>query len=247
MKNRTLAASALLMLTIVIAGAGPWQLSLILKIVLVAFFAIGWPRYLGIPARKTLSLVIGIVGAIGMLIAHFTPASDLRGLLGWLAPVIALGIGAVIVVQLIRGTGQSHRLESGFGSVTGVILVTSGAGWLAILRSSGGFELLPGAAACVLVVVLLSMTSWPDQIVAPFGLALGALAAALVTLLISGPDFLIAAIVAALVTAAIFLGFRKMMIMAQPPTEILSQLALGAAPVLALGSMLYFVGRSFLL
>lgn len=240
-KNRSLAASVFVTLAVVVSGLGPWPGFLVVGTLLVLTFAIGWPYYLGLPARKTLATLIAVVGLISMLIAQFASGPSL---LGWLAPVSAAGVVAVFVVQLIRGTGQSHRLESLFGSVAGIVLATSAAGWVAVPRLSGGDELLAISGGCAVVVLLLSMLSWPDRIVAPLGLLVGGLVGSLMALMFAGRS-LLGPLVTALVVSSVLLAFRRMTTMARPTQSAWGQLGLAVAPVLALGAVVYFAGRMF--
>ena len=96
---------------------------------------VGWPHYLGIPAKKTLAAVIGLCGAGSAVAAASVPAP---GYLDWTPGFIALGVISVFVVQLVRGTGQAQRLESTLGCCVGVLLSCLGAGWIAGARFTGG-------------------------------------------------------------------------------------------------------------
>jgi hypothetical protein len=92
---------------------------LAVAVVVALAVGVGWPHYLGIPAKKTLAAVIGLPGAGSAVAAAVVPAP---GYLDWTPGFIALGVSAVFVVQLIRGTGQAQRLESILGCCVGVLL-----------------------------------------------------------------------------------------------------------------------------
>ncbi|WP_394939604.1 permease [Psychromicrobium sp. YIM B11713] len=208
-------------------------------IVIAALFGFGWPHYLAIPARKTLGLVISIAGALSAIAANF---SNGPSYLLWLAPIIAVGVGAIFAVQLIRGTGQSHRLESTFGGVVGVLISAVGSGWIAAHRftGDGALTLITGASA--VVVLLLGMIRWPDRIIAPLGLVLGALAGPLVAIAFSDLHILPAAVIG-VVVAAILLSFRRLNSIVPALHSIPGGIAMGLAPVLSLGGVVYFIDK----
>ncbi|NYE95320.1 hypothetical protein FHU41_001541 [Psychromicrobium silvestre] len=214
-------------------------LELAVAIILAALFGFGWPHYLAIPARKTLGTAISLVGALSAITAHFNSGP---GYLLWVAPIIAVGVGAVFIIQLIRGTGQSHRLESIFGGVVGVLIAAVGSGWIAAHRFTGdsAMTLITGASA--VVVLLLGLIRWPDRIIAPLGLILGTLAGPLVGLLFSDMHILQAAIIG-FVVAAILLSFRRLASIAPAVHSIPGGIALGLAPIFSLGAMVYFIDK----
>lgn len=227
------------LVAIIAASYGPSGLALTVGIVFSALFGYGWPHYLAIPAKKTLGAVIAICGALAVVIARFSPGP---GYLAWLPAVIALGVGAVFVIQLIRGTGQSHRLESTFGCVAGVLIVTVGAGWIAAHRFTGESAMTWIAGLSAVVVLLLGMIRWPDRIIAPLGLVLGGLAGPLAALLFSDVHILPAAVIG-LVIAAVLLSFRRLASIASPLGNVAGSIAMGLAPVLSLGAMVYFIDK----
>ena len=82
---------------------------LVVGVLIAAGVGIGWPHFLGIPARKTLAVLIGLPGVGAAIAATYLPAP---GFLDWTPSFMAAGVMAVFVMQLIRGTGQAQRLES---------------------------------------------------------------------------------------------------------------------------------------
>lgn len=232
-------AGLLGLVAIVAASYGPSGLSVFVGIVFAALFGYGWPHYLGIPAKKTLGLVIAVCGSLSVLVAKFAPGPDMLSLL----PVImALGVIAVFVIQLIRGTGQSYRLESTFGCVVGVFIASVGSGWIAAHRFTQESAMTWIAGICAVVVLLLSMLPWPDRIITPLGLLLGALAGPLAALLFSDLHILPAAVIG-LVIAAVLLSFRRLANISTPLGHVAGAVAMGLAPVLSLGAMVYFIDK----
>lgn len=212
------------------------------SIALAAVFGYGWPYYLGIPAKKTLGTVIALTGAASALTAGLTAGSEF---LAWTPIYLAVGFGAVMVVQLIRGTGQKHRLESTLGSGAGVAIAAFASGWVASFRFLGepGMTLIVAASTTVAIVV--GMLSWPDRVLAPLTIALAALSGPLAALLFSDVRIVPAAVLG-LIVGAVIAAFRRLRTLAGPPSSRFGMAASALAPVLSLGALLYFVERMIL-
>jgi hypothetical protein len=208
-------------------------------VVIAAAVGIGWPHFLRIPAKKTLAAVIGLAGAGSALAAAYAPAP---GFLDWTPPFIALGIMAVFVVQLIRGTGQAQRLESTLGCSVGVLLSCLGAGWIAGARFNGVREMLLVAAISGVVALLAGLIRWPDSIVAPLGIVLAGLAGPLAGLVLSDIAVLPAAIFG-VVVGAVLVSFRRLVTLRGAPLNVPAALSMGLAPVSAVGSLAYFIDK----
>lgn len=207
--------------------------------------AAGWPHLLEVPARKTLSTVIALSGLAAVAAALLAPAGSL---LMWLPTAVALGVAAVFVVQLLRGTGQSHRLESTLGAATGVLLAGMGSGWVAADRlaastANPGIMLVTGLT--MLVALAVCEIPWPDRIVAPLAVVMAALAGALAAALFAGVPPAVAAAVAA-AAAAVLASFRRLILAGKGPGNWLAALSLAGAPVLAIGSLVYFIDKLLL-
>ncbi|WP_309081150.1 hypothetical protein [Zhihengliuella sp.] len=101
--------------------------------VLVAAFAYGWPRLLGLAGRWHVTWLLLLVGFASALAALWTP---LPNPLQWLPVTIAVGVLATFVTQLVRGTGTSQRLEATLGSLLGVVVVALGSGWVGVVTTA---------------------------------------------------------------------------------------------------------------
>lgn len=230
-----------------VIGASYLSIPVLTAVVCVAAVVIGagWPVLLGVPAKKTLATVISLAGISTAVLASVAPTG--MPLL-WMAVVIALGVMAVFLIQLIRGTGQPHRLESTFGASTGLVLTSLGAGWIAADRLSAnsantGMMLVTGIS--MLVAIAVCTLRWPDRIVAPLGAVLATLAGPLAATLFASVPMLPAAVVGAVV-GIIIVCFRRLILADGGPTRLLAMLAAGAAPVMAAGSLVYFLERMLL-
>ena len=208
-------------------------------ILIAAAVGIGWPHFLRIPAKKTLAAVIALPGAASAVTAALAPAP---GYLDWTPTFVALGMMAVFVVQLIRGTGQAQRLESTLGCCAGVLLSCLGAGWIAGSRFNGVREMLLVAAVSAAVALLAGLIRWPDSIVAPLGVVLAGLAGPLAGLVLSDIAVLPAAVFG-VVVGAVLASFRRLATLRGAPLNIPAALGMGLAPVSAVGSLAYFIDK----
>lgn len=200
---------------------------------------VGWPHYLGIPAKKTLAAVIGLSGAGSAVAAATVPAP---GYLDWTPGFIALGVISVFLVQLVRGTGQAQRLESTLGCCVGVLLSCLGAGWIAGARFNGVKEMMLVAGVSAAFALLAGLIRWPDSIVAPLGIALAGLAGPLAGLVLSGVAVLPAAVFG-VVVGAVLVSFRRLVTLRGTPLNFPAALGMGLAPVSAVGSLAYFIDK----
>ncbi|MGG5170926.1 permease [Pseudarthrobacter sp. J1738] len=207
--------------------------------VVAALIGLGWPHFLGIPARKTLGAVLGLSAVASVVTAAMTKAP---GFLEWTPAFIALGCMAVMLVQLIRGTGQAARLESTLGACAGVMLAALSAGWIANTRYNGVSEMVLVAGISAAVALLVGMIRWPDRIVAPLGVVMAALAAPLSGLVFSDLAVVPAA-VTGVVVASVLMSFRRLVSLHRGSLSVMAAIGVGLAPVAAVGALAYFIDK----
>lgn len=212
---------------------------LVAAVVLALAVGVGWPHFLGIPARKTLAVLIGLPGAGSAVAATYVPAP---AFLDWTPAFIAAGVVAVFVMQLIRGTGQAQRLESILGSCAGVLLACLGAGWIAASRFNGVREMLLVAAISAAVALLTGLLRWPDRVVAPLGIVLAGLAGPLAGLIFSDIAVIPAALVG-VVIGSVLVSFRRLVILRGEALNVAAAISVAIAPVLSVGSLAYFIDK----
>jgi len=236
----TIGAFGIAALVAIIAGVytSPQALTGVAVVVALAV-GFGWPHFLRIPAKKTLAAVIAVPGAGSAVAAGLVPAP---GFLDWTPAFMALGMMAVFVVQLIRGTGQAQRLESTLGCCAGVLLSCLGAGWIAGARFNGVREMLVVAAISAAVALLAGLIRWPDSIVAPLGIVMAGLAGPLAGLVFSDIAVLPAAVFG-VVVGAVLVSFRRLVTLRGAPLNLPAALSMGLAPVSAVGSLAYFIDK----
>ena len=212
---------------------------LAVAVLIAAGVGIGWPHFLGIPAKKTLAVLIGLPGIGAAVAATYVPAP---GFLDWTPSFMAAGVMAIFVMQLIRGTGQAQRLESTLGSSAGVMLSSLGAGWIACSRFNGVREMVLVAAISAAVALLAGLIRWPDRVVAPLGVVAAGLAGPLAGLVFSDIAVLPAAIVG-VVVGAVLVSFRRLVILRGESLSFAAALGIGLGPVSAVGSLAYFIDK----
>ena len=240
MKPWTIGTIGLAGLAVFVGGAYTSPEVLLGVAVLVALaVGIGWPHFLGIPAKKTLAAIIGLPGAGSAVAATYVPAP---GFLDWTPAFIAAGVMAVFLMQLIRGTGQAQRLESTLGSSAGVLLSCLGAGWIAASRFNGVKEMLLVAGISAAFALLAGLIRWPDRIVAPLGIVLAGLTAPLAGLIFSNIAVIPAAVVG-IVVGAVLVSLRRLVILRGDEINFPAALGMGLAPVAAVGSLAYFIDK----
>ncbi|MCU1521978.1 MAG: permease [Arthrobacter sp.] len=227
-------------LVAVIAGAYSAPEALLAVACLTALgIGIGWPHFLGIPAKKTLAALIGLPGVGSAIAATYLPAP---GFLDWTPSFIAAGVMAIFVMQLVRGTGQAQRLESTLGSCAGVMLSCLGAGWIAGSRFNGVREMVLVAGVSAAIALLAGLIRWPDRVVAPLGIIGAGLAGPLAGLVFSDIAVLPAAL-AGVVVGSVLVSFRRLVVLRGEALNFPAALGMGLAPVSAVGSLAYFIDK----
>ncbi|HSO92193.1 MAG TPA: permease [Arthrobacter sp.] len=224
---------------IVVASYTSPEALLAVSVLIAAAVGIGWPHFLGIPARKTLAVLIGLPGVGAAVAATYLPAP---GFLDWTPSFLAAGVMAIFVMQLIRGTGQAQRLESMLGSSAGVLLSCLGAGWIACTRFNGVREMVLVAAISAAMALLAGLIRWPDRVVAPLAVVAAGLAGPLAGLVFSDIAVLPAAIVG-VVVGAVLASFRRLVILRGESLSFAAALGIGLGPVSAVGSLAYFIDK----
>jgi hypothetical protein len=162
-----------------VAGAAvlgdPWLVGVVVAV--AAVLAIGWPVLLNLPARDASAVVVLIGGAGGVLAVGLTPGEPvMRGL----PEVVALAVLLTFVAELVRTDGRPRLVDSVSGGVSGVLVATAAAGWIAALRVPGGVSLVvTGALALVLAasVSAIPFDGWIHSALTVFAGTVGGFAA----------------------------------------------------------------------
>lgn len=251
MKHPLLAVTAVVAAVLVGVGAlGTWAAAVVGS-VLVAAVALGWPQLLGAPARRSLTTVLLASGLAATWAVALWPVPEIGdprrsfggSLIEPVAICLALGTVAAFMVQLIRGHGRPHRLESTAGTVAGVAVVCAIAGWTALTRLDAGALALSLAVSLALAALAgLTRLSGPWDVLLAVVLA-GAASLALAVLL---PGLHLPAAVTAGVLGAVggvLTGRTAPDRGRGRPVGNRAAVALGVAPVALAGLLAYFVIR----
>lgn len=249
MKHPLLAVAAVAAAVLVALGALDAWLAPALGTVLVAAVALGWPQLLGAPARRSLTAVLLGTGLVAVWAVALWPLPESAGqefgesLIEPVAVCLALGTVTAFLVQLFRGHGRPHRLESTAGTVAGVAVVGAVAGWTALSRYDAG-PLALSLALSLALAALTGLVRWPGPwdallAMAVAGAAPFALGAVLPALQV--PAAVTAGVLGAL--AAVLTGRTAPQRGRGRPVGNRAAVALGIAPVALAGLLAYFVIR----
>lgn len=201
--------------------------------------AYGWPALLDLPMRAGSRLVIALSG-LGALAAMTVTEGE--PFLRDLPVVLALSILLAFVNELVRPDGRRRMVDSVAGTVSGILVVTAAAGWVAAGRTAGATAIVVVGAVALGVSTASSvvpLSPWLGLMVAvgvSGGVGVG-LAAVLpgLTLLAGGLIGLSAGI----------LGATLREVFTRLPTLTTRSAAAAATvvPVTVTGTLVYVVGR----
>ena len=243
MKHWSLALGTAAALIAVVA-ASFWNSWAVAGVAAAAAVAVGlaWPHLLGIPARKSQGAVLALVGTASVAGAALEGPT---ALMSWMPAAAAVGVGAIFLIQLLRGTGQAHRLESTIGAVSGALVVCLGAGWVAVDRQPhldpGQPVLVVASAAAALTALAVALIPLPDRMIAPLGAGAGLLAAGLAALALDASVLLPAAVIGA-VSAAVIMAVRRLLLSRDEALTLGGKVAVALGPFPVLGAVTYFLG-----
>jgi len=209
-------------------------------VAMLGIFSIGWPGLLGLPARRSsvVLLLVALAAAVGTQL--------LTGDLAMVAVVYGLLVVAAFVHELARRDGRPRLVESVAGAVTGMAVIVSGVGWLAIGSGASAIGLLVvGAVTLAVAAVCTSLPlRAPGGPVLTIALAsLGGLGVGAVVPAVGMTTGLLVGLAAGLLSAAVHHVLGRFPASGQP----MPALAAAVLPVLVCGVPVYVVGRLLLL
>lgn len=243
---------------------------------LCAVIAVGWPQLMGVTARTSLSTVImaaGVVAALGAAIVtrveslFFWSAVALAfGVMVVFVIQVLRGshrphrlestLGACAGVFLTTTTAgwiAGFRYPAGMAESGGGLanLQVRGLGpfedWAVLGATGAGGELsvVALAAFALFAGTLAACLPSRDAVVLPL-VVVASVAAAIVTALVWGELTLLFAGVVGLAAGVLLASLRRFLFLQGSPEHLLSRLAVGAAPIAAMGSLVYFTERLLL-
>lgn len=223
-------AAAAFVSTLALAGAA---------VVLVILLALGWPGLLRLPAEGGTRLVVMLAGIGAVGVAYITPGEPV---LRYLPMVLAAAMVLAFLSEMLRRGGRPRLVESVSGSVAGVVVALSCAGWVAAGRSDAGAALVVTSAAALAVAAALSalpLKGWAMLVPEFAGAVLAGGAVATVLPNIDTVSGLWSGVVAGLVVGALRLLFDQVPALRRR----LPGLAASAVPVAVGGVLVFVVGR----
>lgn len=207
--------------------------------VLVLVLAAGWPPLVGALAPRGSSVVIAL-GGLGGLAAVVLTRGD--PFLRELPEVLALAVLAAFVHELVRRDGRERLVESVAGTVAGVLVAATAAGWVAAGRTDGGASVVVVGALALAVGSAVSALHLTGSLAATVtivaSVAAGAGAAELVPDVDPLPGGLIGLAVGILAATLRRLFDRLPSMRRRGPA-----LAAAVLPVTVTGVLVYVVGR----
>ncbi len=227
-----------------VAGAGvlgePW---VTLAAVAVALgFAVGWPTLLRLPAPQGSAVVVALGGGGGVLAVSLTRGDPvLRGL----PEVVALAVLLAFVHELARSDGRRRLVESVAGGVSGVLLASAAAGWVAALRTPVGVGLVVTGALALFFAAAASAVpfgGWTAAGLTVFAGALGGVGGGVVMAQVGPAAGGLIGVAVGLLVAVLHLLFERVPALSRR-TAAVSALLL---PVSVSGILVYVVGRVLL-
>lgn len=150
--TRALLTAALAALVAVAAYLGGAPLVAV-ALVLTLLVAVGWPLLLGLPSPVGGAVVVALAG-VGAVTT--VTATSGQPFLRELPVVIGLAVLLAFVSELARQDGRLRLLESVTGTVTGVLVVVSAAGWVAADRTPDGTSLVVSGAVALAIGAAVS-------------------------------------------------------------------------------------------
>lgn len=207
-------------------------------VVLMVIFAIGWPRLVDLPAVLPRRILLLTVAAIAAVTVYLT--QNLR----MLAAVMALSVIAAFVVELARRDGRPRLVESLAASVSGLVVLVSGAGWLAMPHSELGVAVVfttAGTLAAGAACAAIHLPPWPHAIATIAGATLIGLVAALTL-----PGLRFVAVAIGFATGLLSAALYQMLCRYAAAGRFGAALAAAALPVVVVGIPVYTLVRFFL-
>ena len=211
----------------------------VVALVLTLVLATGWPVLLELPSVLGAAVVIAIGGAGGVIVVAATQGPPF---LRELPIVVALAVLLAFVNELARQDGRLRLVESVTGTVTGVLVATAAAGWVAAARSPGGTSMVVGGAVALAFAAGFSTISLGGWTAAGITAGVGLVAGGAVGAVMPDTDLLAGAVLGlavGILVAALHVLFDRMPAL----DRRMAALAVVALPVSVSGILVYVVGR----
>lgn len=136
----------------------------LVSLVLVCLLAGGWPRVSGQPFQSGTPIVLGATGLVALVTAWRTTTEPV---LRFVAVAIAMALAMSFLAEMLRKDGRLGLVNSISATITGAIIATGFAGWVAAVRSQTGAALVITAAlALVFAAAVVALPIHPGWLAA---------------------------------------------------------------------------------
>jgi hypothetical protein len=236
--------AALSAVVLAVAGfAGGWIVAAAAGLCVLAL-AVGWGELLRLPHKPGTAVLIGGLGAAGLVVGTLASAvdTDLPRPLSLLAALIAIAVLTSFAHELLRRDGRPDVVESVTGTITGQVIAVLACGWVLLAYTRPGSSAIVVAAAAVACARIASGLPLPAEVMRWAGVAVGVAAGLAASFFVPGVPPLNAVVVGLAVAG---IGVAVDQLFGPVPTRQvdLSVLARAAAPVAAAGTVAYAVVR----
>lgn len=222
-------------------------------VLVVLCAAAGWPSLVENRHRRATSVLIAVIGLLGIVSVWFAAQPTLL----WLSVLAALGILATFVMQLILGPNERGLTILLSSQATGIVIVLASCAWLA--QPPGRSAVVIAGAVALVFALAVTMVPWPAVYTSPLAVLVGAAAAAAVTEIAGAgsPASLWVGIVLGGVLGVLVAAVHRLLGMGRPvkrskrahsaSTNVhVVELGLGTVPIALGGALVYITERLFI-
>lgn len=227
-------------------------------VLVVVCVSLGWPSLVESRHARTTTVMMGVIGLLGLASVRFTA----DGTLLWLSVLAALGLLATFVAQLVLGAGEQGLTVLVASQMTGIVTVLAACAWLAGVDTSGRSAGIVVGAVALVFALAATMIPWPAVYTSPLAVLAGAASAAGATEIAdaanySAPIPIWVGIVLGAVLGVLVAAVHRLLGMGRPAKRarrshragshvVLVELGLGAVPIALGGALVYITERLFI-
>lgn len=206
----------------------------------VLLLAIGWAGLLGLPAPLGSAAVIALTGWSAAALA--LRAASMTRPLAPFAALLAVGVLLAFGHELVRRDGRENLVESVTGTMSGQVLALLSGGWVLVPTTRLALTALAVPVVAATAARLIAFVPVPPHLLGwtalVGGVVVGATVGAVLDLPHTLPLFLLAAVAAGVVA-----GLDRLLLPTLRGCGAPAALAVGAAPLLAVGMAVYVAAR----
>jgi hypothetical protein len=235
-------------------GFAPFAVAAGLVVLALAY---GWPRLTDSPQPRATSLMLLVLGLVGLATVWLAPGPPY---LEWLPLVTGVGLLWAFVQNLARGVGASHAVVNLSAQVAGLVITLSAASWLGAILLPGDKEAVIVGLVALILAQAATALPWPARYTSPLALLVAVVGAgaagvlipdgsltlwaapvlgAVMGLLVAAIDRMLGMIAGSRYQAAAVARDRRR----DKARRLAVQTALGAAPIAVGGIVVYVLER----